>query len=484
MMPLHGYLLVGFIATLGFADQIPLDRALERLEAGNHTLQAGADRVDAARYTEKATWGNFLPIVKLEISAQHLDRDLVLDLDPIRSAIIQGQTQDAVNMQNLQSILTTQTPLTDPQKLAAATAAGQSYSAAIPHFLDTIKTQNHWLGNIQVYQPLFHGGRIYAANKVASARSQAAVSERERQAADLRRDFTKLYVQASILRASISLRQEALVAMESHRARAQQLLEQGMADRTATLRAELALADGRTALADDSTKLNSIAITLAQMSGESGETFPSDAMMELPPMPSNPADLERAVVDRHPLVQSLNAQADLASRAIAVKNADFLPEIGAFGKYEINQSALSALEPNWVVGVKGSVVLFHGGNDYFSRESSKATKREVLAMREEAISAIRAQLERQVLTLQQARLRYENQGHQEELAKENHRMVSLRFEQGQATSLEIVDAWLQMQKVQLERIAALGDAWLALLEIHWASGTSSEFVETWKGMRK
>lgn len=472
----------GFCGNL-YALELTLSDALERMQNGNGLLQAGQARVESAQSNEKAAFGNFLPVVKLELTAEHLDRDLVLDLDPIREAMLQLQSRDAVTQQSLAAQMAG-TPMTPAQQAQFQAGAYQQLDAAVPHFLDTVKTQNHWLGNVVVYQPLFHGGKIIAANRVASSRTKVATSDRTKQEADLRRDFTKYYLQASILRASIRLRQQALEAMSKHRERAQVLVSQGMTDRTALLRAQLAIADGQTALADDSVKLQSLAITLAQMSGVGDPVLPLDSLPAPPYAPASSEQLSEQIASRNPLLASLQAQAELADRAVDVKNADFMPEIGAFGKYELNQSALSSLEPNWVVGVKGTMTLFRGGNDFYSRQSSKATVREVKALQNEARRSLDAQLHRQLLALEQARLRYTNQSSQLELAEENHRITVRRFEEGQATSLEVVDAWLQLQKVQLERVATSGEAWNALLEIYWAAGTTAEFTQVWKGVQK
>lgn len=460
--------------------ELSLEQALGRMEAGNQSLKAGQARVEASQYSQKASLGNFLPVVKLELIAEHLDRDLVLDLDPIREAMLQMQSSNAVTQQAFQNHMQGGTPYTTSQQQAIQQGAYQQLDEAVPHFLDTIKHQNHWLGNITVYQPLFHGGKIYAANRIFQSKTKVATQEQVRKIADLRRDFSKLYLQATILRTSISLRQNALLAMESHRQRAQTLVEQGMVDRTALLRAQIALADGRTALADDQMKLNSIGLTLAQYMDAQESIYPSDTILELPPKIAKLDSYLQNIRSAHPLITTMQAQVDLSNRVIAVKNADFVPEIGAFGKYELNQSELSSLEPNWVVGVKGSVTLFRGGSDYYQRESALASKREVQWMKADVMRSLEAQFERQHLVMEQSRLRYYNLGAQEELAQENHRFTLRRFEEGQGTGLEVVDAWLQLQKVQLERVASAGDAWNALLELQWACGRTSEFVEMWQ----
>lgn len=85
------------VAACGWSGSWTLSDALSRLETGNNGLKAQSQRVVAAGETRKAALGNFLPVVKLESSVMRLDRDIELDLDPIRAGIIELQAGDAVN---------------------------------------------------------------------------------------------------------------------------------------------------------------------------------------------------------------------------------------------------------------------------------------------------------------------------------------------------------------------------------------------------
>lgn len=448
------------LVACGWSGALTLSDALTRLETGNNGLKAQTQKVATASETRKAAFGNFLPVVKLESNVMYLDREIVLDLDPIRTAMI--QLHAAGN--------------------AAATA---QLEAKLPHFVETAKERNDWDASIVAYQPLFHGGRIRAGYQVAKARERAAASDLDRQRNDLRRDFAKLYLQGSLLRSSIALRNQSIEAIAHHRDRAKNLVEQGMVDRAAALRAEMALADARTALSDDSMKLESISITLAQMAGQDEAIAPADSMTAPPLMESVIQAAGSAGSADHPMVRTLAAQQEVAHRAVQAKSADFAPEIGAFGKYEFNQDAAKmARLPCWVVGVKGTINLFHGGGDWHARAAARSTEMELAALRAEAGNALGAQSKRQFLSLRQARTRHANLGAQADLARENHRVTTMRFEQGQATSLEVVDAWLALQKADLDRLAAAGDGWMAAQEILWASGRTDAFASLWNGARK
>jgi outer membrane protein TolC len=476
-------------ATLARGEEISLETGLSRLETGNRALEAAKAKVVAATQTRKASYGNFLPVVKLQADATHLDRDIVMDFGEIRSGLIASEAQSAGYGAGYGAAASAGADGASPAAQQAmfnsvsgsvSKTLGSELETSLPPFQSTMKEQDDWSAQLVAYQPLFHGGRILAAERIAAAREKAATSDEEKQRGDLRRDFIKYYVQGSLLRQSIALRIGALESIEHHRDQARRILDQGMTDKATLLRAEMAMADAGTALADDSMKLQSIALTLQQMTASDEPVLPSDTLGAPPGLPGSEDSLERAVAERNPLLRSLSAQKDVAHKAVAVHDADFMPEIGLFGEYEFNrESAREALEPIWVVGVKGEITLFHGGVDYHQRAAALSTEREVSALRAEAASALEAQAKRQFLSLRQAKIRWGNLSAQSDLARENHRVTEARFAEGQATGMEVVDAWLAQEKTDLDRLAATGDAWTTLGEILWATGRTDEFGSIW-----
>lgn len=483
-----------FLALLGstlLAKGMALPDALERLEQGNHALKATDAKVETARLNHRASYGNFLPVIRLEGSVTHMDRDIEMNLDAIRSGMIQLQTYDMMQFQaaNIQKDIAAQTPagadaatqtaVANAVKAKYQTGITQGLEAQLPHFVTTLKPQDDWSLDLVAYQPLFHGGKILAAERIASARTRSTEADLEKQKADLRRDFARLYIQGALVRQSIALRTQAISSIERHRDQARKGLEQGMVDRASLLRAEMALADARTALSDDSAKLQAIGITLGQMSG--GEAFlPSDTLARPPELPGSPEAAEEEMAKGNSLLKSLSAQQEVASKAVSVKTADFLPQVGLFGKYSLNEeTARSSSQPIWIVGVKAEFTLFKGGNDWYGRSAAVSTAREVSALRAEAKSALSAQIRRQFLTLRQSRTRWDNLSAQIGLAHENHRVTEARFAQGQATGLEVVDAWLLMQKADLERLAAAAEGWMSLNEILWANGRTRDIETHW-----
>ncbi len=454
--------------------EVTLEEGWRMVGTSNAAMAASRARAEAAREGRLATLGAWLPVVKLDASANQLDRDLVMDLDPIRTAMMELQARDQVSLASLQTAMKGGT-LSPAQQAGVKAQALAGMEAALPHFQTTIKDQSHWTASVSAYQPLFHGGKILQANRQAAARQRAAEADTLRQAADLRRDFGNLYLQATVLRRSMALRQEALVAIEGHRERAARLVEQGLADRSAQLRADLAAAEAANALAEDSAKLATLGVALAQLAGSPNALSPSQSLPDPPQAP----ELTDPHLDTSPLLGALAAQREAAGAASRARAGEFLPEVGAFGRYELHREALSALDPYWIVGVRGSWTLFRGGTDWRAWRASRAQELEAAAMERQARSLLGVQNTRQILTWRHARAKWRRMGAQEALARENHRVAELRFQQGQGTSLDVVDAWLSMEKASLERLAAAGEAWSAALETAWSEGHVERFAKLW-----
>jgi len=66
------------------------------------------------------------------------------------------------------------------------------------------------------------------------------------------------------------------------------------------------------------------------------------------------------------------------------------------------------------------------------------------------------------------------------LAEENVRLNEKRFQTGLGTSLEVIDARLSLEKIQVERLKTLFDYNLAVVDLYTATGNLQKFIDTWK----
>ncbi|HMM35962.1 MAG TPA: TolC family protein, partial [Thermoanaerobaculia bacterium] len=109
----------------------------------------------------------------------------------------------------------------------------------------------------------------------------------------------------------------------------------------------------------------------------------------------------------------------------------------------------------------------------------------ILAARErgDRVADLAARARRDVETLVEKRYREARKAQEQieafgaalELARENVRVRTRAFEEGVATSLDVVDALLSLAKVELGRLAAARDLDVALAELLEAAGRTETY---------
>lgn len=469
------------IAQLSVANSISkLSDGLQLLAQNNLSIQAQKHQQTAAQYDIKSSRALFFPQIKIELNANHLDRDLTLDLDGIRTTILTLQAQNAGNFASINNALLGNDPLTAAQLAQTQQTAYGQYDQALPHFVDTIKTQNHWLGQIVAYQPIYHGGKIFAAHQIAKAKHQGIVAESLQKSQALQKEYIRYYIQLLLLNKSIPLRKDVLNLLNTHLQNLSKLQNEGIIDRTGKLKVEISISEANIQLADDISKVQTLQLLLQQMTQNSSDISPIENLNQLPNIQIIEQSSTVQNSDQHPILMQLAAKKSQAENYRKVQLSNALPEIGAFGKLELNQNALSALEPNWVVGIKASMMLFKGGANYYNYQSARATEQQVNALTAEAIDAINTHKRRTILLIQQANLKQEQLQTRIALAKEQQRIITSRFEQGLATNSEVLEAHLAYEKAQLENMNLIAEAWLALLEYSAISGDLNLFTQSWE----
>jgi outer membrane protein TolC len=167
-----------------------------------------------------------------------------------------------------------------------------------------------------------------------------------------------------------------------------------------------------------------------------------------------------------------------------VQRSNFLPQLAAFGKYEIFQSYLSSLEPKWVIGLQFKLNIFNGLRDYTKLQTAIHMEREVDYAAQEAEKKVSLWVNKSYRDVQNSSVRYNKLNATIELANENLRANEKRFESGMGTSLEVIDARLMLEKNQVERLVSLHDYYRSLTDLYLATGRPQEILNIWKSKEK
>jgi outer membrane protein TolC len=442
-------------------------------ENQNQGLLALQERQTGYAQSTKAALSNFAPSFKIEAQAQHLNSDLTMDLDPIRQALIQLQSADQVQFAQLSEALKGST-LSDAQKQAVLGSAQTTFSQKIPPFSTVVRLQDQWTAAAVVVQPLFMGGKIKNGYQLAQEQQKLGQAEFTKSKSDIHKEIARLYIQRLMLSQSILLRLESVALLQNYEKRAQALIEQGMMEPRILLQAQMNLEDSKSALAEDSTKVSALDYVLSDLSGQKNIN-PHENLPE-PKIPNSPPQ-DWAQITESAQVQLAQSQTNMAQKMSQIKSGEIWPEVAAFGRYELHKEALTAFDPEWVVGIKATIPLKI--TDYYSKSAAKSKAREAQFALQMQKGQSQALSLRYGLLAQSSAKRYYSNALRDSLGQENHRLAKLKWEQGQNSEVDAMDAAVQWHKARLERLQMAADAWTNYLEWAGQSGQLKLWIKTW-----
>ncbi|HNX97988.1 MAG TPA: TolC family protein, partial [Candidatus Aminicenantes bacterium] len=217
-------------------------------------------------------------------------------------------------------------------------------------------------------------------------------------------------------------------------------------------------------------------LALALKSGKADELALTTPLRR-PEFTSTLDEVVAKVKEGNSLLKTIAIQRDLAATKRRADRADYLPQLFLFGRFHLLTKDLSVLDPHWTVGAQLRLNLFSGGEKLFKMKADSALVREVEEKGREASDKLekacdglyhQAQVQRHLLDSFPVRLAD---------AEENARLAESRFSSGLGISLEVVDANLLLEKVKMERLSALYNYNMVLLQLKLLQ----QDVDSWIG---
>ncbi|MBW3165817.1 TolC family protein [Ferrimonas balearica] len=328
--------------------------------------------------------------------------------------------------------------------------------------------------------PIYAGGRIQAAQAVKQAELDARMQEQE---IKRRERFTVLvdrYFGLQLASQNAALRQSQVAALEKHLGNAKKLEQQGQIAAVERMNAAVALDQARIALAQAVRQRDLAQQALdSLLQQQDVEPLTHDSLPEQAPARG---PMERQMLSGHPALALFDAKTRQAQGSISAERGRYKPEVGLFGSYTLaeDNSVLSELEPEWLVGIRVKVPLFSNDGRSDRVKAAKSAEMEARHRKAQTEQDLKLLLSSQYANLEQARYELNALDSAEQLARENRRLRELAFRQGLGTSLEQVDADQRLMEVQLGKARARYQYLMALAQITTLGGSMDQMIE-WMG---
>jgi outer membrane protein TolC len=186
---------------------------------------------------------------------------------------------------------------------------------------------------------------------------------------------------------------------------------------------------------------------------------------------------QQSAINNNPQLKQVGSKKSLAKQNYNIQKSDFFPTVAVVGNKELVAKDLSNLMPNWLIGVNLNWTLFDGAARGSKIKSAKATMEMVDFIDTKAKSDISTYINKLYNELQMHVEQLETMEKTYEFVSEYLRVQKKAFAEGFATSKDVVDAELAVNKVKTGRVKVLNDYVLSLAKLLEFSGQTNLFLQ-------
>lgn len=463
-----------------FGQNLSLQDAINLALQKNDQIKQYQEKLAQKDFEDLSALGNFLPKIDLKASYTHLDDDLSLNLNPIRTAIIALQAQTQTEITNLGNIIENGSSLSDDELSSVYSAYESALGDLFPDLNMTFKEQNYLTSTLQIVQPIFLGGKLIAGKKYSAAELEAAKSELVKVQNEVIVEVVNNYLNVLLLENLVQTRLDVLKGIQKHVEQAERLFQEGVIANHEALRAKVALAEAEINLEDDQSKLKLAKIAFNNSIGldENSNVQLTDEL-DAESIQLDKSALLSTAYEKQPILNMLEHKSTAAAQKYKAARSEFLPQIAAFGKYEMYPEYLSVLEPRWAIGLQLNLSIFNGLKDYMDLQSAQHLENEVYYVQADLRKKITLWINKAFNDVNNAESKFNKLESSLELARESLRLNEKRFETGVGTSLEVIDAQLSLEKIEVQRLVSLKNYYQSLSDLYLAVGEPLEILKVW-----
>lgn len=335
--------------------------------------------------------------------------------------------------------------------------------------------------NLNGSQLLYSFGRVGAGINVATHTREAARLTARESAAQVELDVRTAYYRALLAQELEAIAQAALVQAESFLNQERLRQRSGFRSDLDVLRAEVSLENLRPQLVDARNALalallNVKRLTNIPMNQPIRLTTPLDVPTSLPTEPDVSPD---ALIAQRPAVQAAEEQIQAREQNIRLTEANYRPNVAlqaALGGQIFPTSLVGFSDAGWRPNSSATVAVQlpllspqRGADVGQARVQLRQAELQATQLRE----SVQLQYEQAIGERERARATIAARQRTVEQAQRVYDLTVLRYEQGQATQLEISDARLALLQARTNLAQALSDFYVANAAVNRARGVTT-----------
>ena len=341
-----------------------------------------------------------------------------------------------------------------------------------PDAFDFRGPDNYNEASISASQVLFQGGKLRAGYLASQYAAESSEFEDYRLRQQVLFSVSGSFYNVLFARRAMGIAENRLTRSTRHLDLARERYEVGLVDITAMLRAQVQVAAAMEAVEQAK---NDYTIAKERLALEMGVAEPPATVKEPEPIEVPEAPVERhieyAFDNRRDLMASQKGRR-LAEKQIDAERADFYPSLSLQGSYTVvdDEAVYGEDKYNWQAALVASYPLFSGFRDTAEVAKARAMESEMKASENRIKQEIRVDVRSAYADIQSRKKVVEHINDQVRAAKANYEQVSAKFEEGLASTVDVVDAETALNEAELSLASVYYQLQLDNLGLKLATG--------------
>jgi outer membrane protein len=340
-----------------------------------------------------------------------------------------------------------------------------------------------WTVGVYARQLLYSGGGVRAALDAARTTREAAELDIRAVVDAVLLEVRTRFADVLLARERIGVQEQGVELLREQLQTVKNRFDAGSVSQFEVLTAEVALANAQPDLINARNQFRIAVDELRRVLGYRGG-FGAD-LRKVPELAGElvyqPVEYElepalAAARARRPELLRLSALEQARESGVAVARSDFLPELSVVGGYEgrklSGSNSFSDTVDGWTVGLQANWAIFDGARTRGRVAQARAQLNQARLGTAEQALAIEVEVRRALSSLQEAGELAEAAARVIEQATEALRLADVRFRNGAATQLDVLQARVALTEAQLNRLEANYRHTVAVATLRRAIGES------------
>lgn len=463
------------LATSAQAQQtLTLDSCRAMALRNNKTLSASRLQLDMARYNKKAAKTKYLPHVSALGGYELTSREISLLSKDQKSALANAGTNTTGALHNdIAGALTNlaQQGILTPEQASnlggmfgqVGSKIGEAVNHVGQNIVDAFRTDTRQMYALSVMltQPIYMGGAIIAANRMADIGEEMAQNNIEASTQNTLHSIDQAYWTVVSVHHKKQLAESYLAVVKKLDDDVSKMIHEGVATRADGLKVDVKVNEAEMSLTQAENGLALAKMLLCQLCGmdvDSDITLADENADNIVEQ-ADDAQADRAVaMENRPELKLLQNSADMSRQATKLVRAAYLPQVLLTGGYvATNPNVFNGFERKlsgmWNVGVMVRVPLWNWMEGTYKVRASRIATTIVELERDDIREKIDLQVSQSQFKVKEANRRLAMATKNVENAEENLRCANLGFKEGVIPTTDVMaaqTAWVQAQSQKID----------------------------------